>query len=371
MRRTVGVEEEFLLVDPADGRALAVGGAVLTAADEVTSERGDGPGESRTSALTGELQRQQVETGTRPCRDLDDLGRELRRCREQARVAAQTANAELAALATSPLPAQPTISPGARYQRMVDRFGLTASEQLTCGCHVHVAIESEQEGVAALDRLRPWLAPLLALSANSPFYNGEDSGYASYRSQVCGRWPSAGPTDLFGSPAGYHEVSRAMLDTGTVLDEGMLYFDARLSRNYPTVEIRVADVCRETDDAVLIAALTRGLVDTGVAAWRAGTEPDPVRIELLRLAGWQAARSGLDGTLLDPRGWRPAPAADVVRRLVEHVTPALQDNGDLELVRELVAAALARGTGATRQRTTLRRTGELRAVVADAVVTDG
>jgi glutamate---cysteine ligase / carboxylate-amine ligase len=353
MGRTVGVEEEFLLVDPDDGRATAVGGAVLTA---------DGDDE-----LTGELQREQVETGTRPCRDLAELDAELRRTREAARAAAHAAGAQLAPLATSPLPVQPTVSPGARYRRMVDRFGLTASEQLTCGCHVHVAIGSPAEGVAVLDRIRPWLAPLLALSANSPFWSGVDSGYASYRTQVWGRWPSSGPTELFGDPDGYQGVARAMLGTDTVLDEGMLYFDARLSRTHPTVEIRVADVCREPADAVLIAALVRGLVETAVRDWCAGRPPDPVRTEVLRLAGWQAARSGLDGTLLDPGGWRAAPAAAVLGRLVEHVAPALREAGELGTVRELLAAVLARNTGAARQRAVLRRTGDLRAVVADAV----
>ncbi len=354
MQRTVGVEEEFLLVDPHDGRAVAMSGPALTAAT------GD-------DELTGELQREQVETGTRPCRDLAELDGELRRTRDQARLAARAAGAELAPLATSPLPVQPTVSPGSRYRRMVERFGLTASEQLTCGCHVHVAIESAEEGVVALDRIRPWLAPLLALSTNSPFWNGTDSGYSSYRSQVWGRWPSTGPNELFGDPAGYHRVVRTMLDTDTVLDEGMLYFDARLSRTHPTVEIRVADVCREPADAVLIAALTRALVETAVRGWRAGRAPDPVRTEVLRLAGWQAARSGLDGTLLDPADWRAAPAADVLQRLVGHVTPVLCDAGELAVVRDLLAEALARNTGAARQRAVLRRTGDLRAVVADAV----
>ena len=353
MQRTVGVEEEFLLVDPDDGQARAVGGAVLTADAE--------------DELTGELQREQVETGTRPCRDLSELDRELRRTRDRARAAAHAAGADLAPLATSPLPARPTVSPGARYRRMVERFGLTASEQLTCGCHVHVAVASPEEGVAALDRIRPWLAPLLALSTNSPFWNATDSGYASYRSQVWGRWPSTGPTELFGDQAGYQRVVRAMLDTDTVLDEGMLYFDARLSRTYPTVEIRVADVCREPVDAVLIAGLTRALVETAVREWQAGRPPDPVRTEVLRLAGWQAARSGLDGTLLDPGGWRAAPADAVLNGVVEHVTPALLDAGDLDVVRELLDATLARNTGAARQRAVLERTGDLRAVVADAV----
>jgi glutamate---cysteine ligase / carboxylate-amine ligase len=335
--RTVGVEEEFLLVDADSGAPRAV--AHLALARDGDSE-----------LLTGELQREQVETATRPCATLDELGAELRRARATAARAAAAAGSALAALGTSPVAVAPTLSSNDRYQRMARRFGLTAAEELTCGCHVHVAVDSDDEGVGALDRIRPWLAPLLALTANSPYWQGHDSGYASYRSQVWSRWPSAGPYVAFGSAAGYHDTVRAMVDTDTVLDRGMIYFDARLSAQHPTLEVRVADVCLDVDDAVLLAALARALVETGVRAWRADVPPDPVRLELLRLAAWRASRSGVDGPLLDPGSWRPAPTAEVVERLVGHVTPALEDAGDLATVRELLPAVLGRGTGARAQR---------------------
>jgi glutamate---cysteine ligase / carboxylate-amine ligase len=351
----VGVEEEFLLVDPSTGKPHAVAGAVLE-------------GEDPEGDLTGELQREQVETGTRPCRDLTGLGAELRRTRQRARDAAAAEDADLVALATSPLPAEPHVGDEPRYARIMERFGRTAREQLTCGCHVHVSVPSDEEGVQALDRIRPWLAPLLAISTNSPFWDGADSGYASFRTQVWGRWPSAGPTGLFGSADRYREVTDAMLATDTVLDAGMLYFDARLSRQHPTVEIRVSDVCLDPDDAVLVAGLTRALVERAVRDANAGVAPDPVRTEVLRLAEWRAGRSGLDGDLLDPRTWRPAPARDVLGALLEHVREPLEDAGDLPVVRELTDAVLRRGTGANCQRAVFQRTGDLRAVVAAAVV---
>jgi glutamate---cysteine ligase / carboxylate-amine ligase len=348
--RTVGVEEEFLLVDPDSGLPRAVAHLALARGQD-------------TEQLTGELQREQLETATRPCTSLDELGRELCRVRATAARAADGAGSALAALGTSPLPVEPTLTPTDRYQRMGRRFGLTVAEELTCGCHVHVAVDSDDEGVGALDRIRPWLAPLLALTANSPFWNGDDSGYASYRSQVWTRWPSAGPYAPFGSAAAYHEIVGAMVDSDTVLDRGMVYFDARLSVQHPTLEIRVADVCLDTDDAVLLAALARALVETAVREWRAEVPPDPVRLELLRLAAWRASRSGVDGTLLDPGSWRPAPAADVLGKLVAHVTPALDDAGDLARVREMLADVLGRGSGARAQ----RAAGDPRAAVALAV----
>ena len=273
--RTIGVEEEFLVVDGATGRPRAVARAVLAGAD---------PG----AELTEELQREQIETATAPCRELSELSAQVRSSRAAAAAAAQAAGVAAAALATSPLPVDPTVTDSKRYREMVERFGLTAAEQLTCGCHVHVAVDGDEEGVAVLDRIRPWLAPLLALTANSPYWNGVDSGYASFRSQVWWRWPSAGPGAPFGSAAAYAQVEQAMVDTDTVLDTAMVYFDARLSRRHPTVEIRVGDVCRDPDSAVLLAALTRGLVETAARAWRAGEPPDPVRTELLRLATWRA-----------------------------------------------------------------------------------
>jgi carboxylate-amine ligase len=358
--RTVGVEEEFLLVHPATGRPLAVGGLVLAGTPGPT-EDDDGAG------LTGELHREQLETGTRPCTDLEELRSELRAARELATGAAADVGAALAPLATSPLPVEPTLSPSKRYRRMAERFGLTVYEQLTCGCHVHVAIDSAEQGVAVLDRIRPWLAPLIAISTNSPFWQGADSGYASFRSQVWSRWPSAGVYERFGSVAGYREFVEVALASDTILDEGMLYLDARLSRTHPTVEFRVADVCRDPDDAVLLAALSRALVETAIADWEAGRDPDPVRTEVLRLAGWRAGRSGVTGSLLRPGDWEPAPAKEVLDALVEHTAPALEEAGDLTAVRELMAAVLGRGTGATRQRAVYERTGDLAEVIRDAI----
>jgi carboxylate-amine ligase len=158
-----------------------------------------------------------------------------------------------------------------------------------------------------------------------------------------------------------------MIDSGTVLDPGMVYFDARLSQHYPTVEIRVADVCLDAAHALLLAALARALVETAARAWAAGQPPQPVRMELLRLAAWRAGRSGLDGDLVDPRTLAPAPARTVLDALLAHVHDALEDSGELTEVRQLHEALWRDGTGAARQRATYARTGTLADVVADSV----
>ncbi len=358
--RTLGVEEEFLLFDL--GRLT-----VTAAAPRVLGPRGLGGRLDEDANLDGkvdaELDQEQVETGSAPQRTLSELRASLVGLRRAAANAARAEGAGLAAAATSPTAADPTLTPTGRYQRMRDEFGLTAREELTCGCHVHVAIGSPAEAVGALDRLRPWLSPLIAMSANSPFWQGEDTGYASYRTQVWQRWPSAGPTGPFGSPQRYYQVVADLVASGAALDEGMIYFDARLSRHYPTLELRVADVCLSVDDAVLVAALARALVTTMAAEWKAGDAVPEVRPELLRAASWRAARHGLSGTLLDVEHGEQVAARVLVDRLVDRVRPALANAGDLDAVDDLVTDLFGRGNGADRQRAAFARRGDLPDVV--------
>jgi carboxylate-amine ligase len=376
--RTVGVEEELLVVDPS-GTPVALGPDALV----VASRRGEGETVAEHDAaeqasgaddegepgaqLVPELKEQQLELGTTVCADLTDVAAELRYWRGRADSAARSVGARVAALASAPVPVQPSATRGERYQRMVDVFGVVAADQLTCGCHVHVSVDDDEEGVAVLDRIRIWLPVLVALTANSPFWLGRDTGYASYRSLSWGQWPSAGPTGVHGSATAYRRLVEDLLATDTVLDQGMLYFDARLSASWPTVEVRVADVALQVEDAVLLAGLVRGLVDTAAEQWRAGGAAPGVRTELLRVAGWRAARSGLSGDLVHPRTGRPAPAADVLAALVEHVRPALVRHGDEELVDAGVAELLRRGSGAVLQRAVHEETADLAAVVRAAV----
>jgi carboxylate-amine ligase len=372
--RSVGVEEELLLVEPETGQPRAVAGTVLQearrAAESERAAAGDQVGEGA-PGLEFELQQQQLETNSQPCHSLDDLHRELRRCRAAAAAAAAKAGVQVAALATSPVVVEPELVRTSRYQRMSEAFGLTAHEQLTCGCHVHVEVASDDEGVAVLDRAGPWLAILLALSANSPFWQGRDSSYASFRYQAWGRWPSSGPTEPFGTAHRYHQTLQQMERTGTLLDTGMVYFDARLSEHYPTIEIRIADVCLQADDAVLLVALARALVETEARAARDDQPVVPTRTELLRLAGWRASRSGLDDVLLNPVTGLPEEAAAVVGLLLDHCRDALADAGDTDAVNQLLAALLARGNGAAFQRAAYRRSGRLADVVGSAVVATG
>jgi carboxylate-amine ligase len=366
--RTVGIEEELLLVDAETGAARAVANVVLQelAADERRSSPDGDREEQSEQVLEAELHRQQIETHTQPRERLGDLVDELRSRRAEADRRARRSGARVAALATSPLPVDAEVMPVARYQRMIGHLGLTTRQQLICGAHVHVSVESDEEAIAVLDRIRPWLPVLLALSTNSPFWQGEDTAYASFRSQVASRWPSHGPMDVFGSVQDYRRIVEAMVATGVLLDSAMVSFDARSSERYPTVEIRVADICLDVRDSVVIAGLTRALVETAAREWRACQAPADVPTAVLRLANWRAGRSSVDGPLLDPLTGRPRAAGDVVGRLVEHVLDALHSTGDQSWVVDGVKRILTEGTGAHQQRAAFERGGDLRSVVLSA-----
>jgi carboxylate-amine ligase len=317
--------------------------------------------------LESEAKQEQIEAVSPPCTSLDDIRRTLTAGRRLADDAAQAVGARAVALGTSALPATSHLAAHPRYHQMMNQFGLTMKEQLTCGLHVHVSIASPEEGVAVLDRIRPWLPVLLALSSNSPMWMGDDSGYSSYRYQAWGRWPSAGAYDLFGSPEGYLRRVASLVTTGVLLDEGMVYFDARLCNHYPTIEIRVADVCMEVEHAVALAALARALVDTAAQEWQEGVPPHQVSTAELRLAMWAASRFATDGQLVHPATGGPCSAHEAIDTLLDHVQASLSRSGDLATTERTVHDILETGTGSSRQRRTFRQLRSARSVVMEAI----
>jgi carboxylate-amine ligase len=359
--RTVGVEEELLLVDALTMHPTPAAGRILERSAATT------PAHSTLEpVLEFEVKHEQIEVVSPPRETAQELLATILEGRRHADAAARAVGARAVALGTGTLPCDPHLVAAPRYLRMREGFGLTLDEQLTCGFHVHVAVESDHEGVGVLDRIRPWLPVLLALSANSPFWRGTDTGFASYRYQAWNRWPSAGCYDLFDSPEGYRARMAAILETEVSFDTGMLYFDARLSQHAPTVETRIADVCLRPADAAVLAVLIRALVDTAAADWKAGVPADPVPTALLRLASWRASKSGLGDSLLHPGTSRPVPAASAVAALLEHVHAHFADPDEARLVRDGVEEILRRGSGAAQQRAVMAERKECCEVVAAA-----
>ena len=336
---TLGVEEEFVLLDPSTG-------AIVLAGPDLVRMLGGEPG------IQQELMRFQVETGTRVCTGLDDLGRELIRLRRLAAAAAASAGCCLVASGVAPYrtPGLAAVTPQPRYQELARRYGPVVAEAGTCGCHVHVGVPSREAGVQVLARLRPWLAPLLAVSANSPIAGGHDSGWASWRYVLQSRWPTATPPAVWPDAAAYDTAVRGLIGQGEALDERSVYFWARLSPRYPTVEVRVADVCLDAGTAVLLAGLTRALVATALAEARRGTPPAAAPARQVAAALAAAARHGLAGAGADPFTGQPVDAAALRSRLLDHVYPALRDHGDTETITRLLHRLDQQGTGADRQR---------------------
>jgi glutamate---cysteine ligase / carboxylate-amine ligase len=362
MVRTLGVEEELLLVDPETREPGSRSPQVLKEFREHGAGREEGVADDD---LDRELFRHQVEIRTAPEADLAETRAQLLASRRHAAESAGSADLVIVASGIVPcggLPLQ--VSDDDRYLRMVEIFGRIATHGGTCGMHVHVAIDSDDQGVVVIDRIAPWLPVLVAIAANSPFHQGEDTGYASWRSESWGTWPSAGGTEQFGSLEGYRDACRFLIESGAALDEGMLYLPARLSPDNPTVEVRVADVCTDPEDALLVAALVRGLVETAVAD--SGRGPDRWRAEALRASQWRAARYGVSDTLVHPLRRVPAPAREVLDALADHVAEALAEAGDTDLVAEGLGRVSAR-SGASRQRAAYERTGDVQGVVDDLI----
>lgn len=357
--RKVGVEEELILIDPGTRRPTAMSERAVAA-------------HTAPVVVTHELFLQQIETSTEPCSTHAEVMKRLRAGRRAVGEAAAATGARAIAVATHPFAEDDgAFTPRSRYQRIKALGGETAREALLCGMHVHVDVDSDDEGVAVIDRVRPWLPVLLALSANSPYWRGRDTSHASWRSQLVSRWPTAGAMEPFVTAEGYRQVAGRLQAWGAALDAGMLYFDVRLAERYPTVEVRVADVCTDLEEALLVVLLTRALVTTCAA-----TAKDPSyagdgggdtqwRSDLLRAATWRAARFGTSGAIVHPLTRQLTPVRSVVHDTVEWVRPALEEAGDLDVVVDEANRLLTRGNGATRQRRVLERTGRLVEVVDD------
>ncbi len=358
---TVGVEEEFHLVDPST-LALAPSPALSEAA--LRSEFG--------GRIHAEITTTQLETTTGVCRTLADVRAEITGARTEAAAAADSAGVAMLAASTHPFGTwrQQQITSDPRYEAMVERWAALALQQDICGCHVHVGVPDLDTAVAVMDRARPYLPVLLAMTGSSPFHGGADTGYESYRTVLWSRWPVTGIPEYFGSAARYADVVEGMVVSGVVADASNLYWDLRPSSHLPTVEFRLADVCTSVDDAVLHAGLVRSLVRVLAGRAERGEVCPQPRSELLRAARWRAARHGLSGELFDPELQALVDARLAVRRLVGELEDDLREHEEWGEVCDLVERLFLRGTSAARQRSVWLRTGDAVAV-AEAVVREG
>lgn len=330
---TLGVEEEFLLLDAGTGQNAPVAEKLTAALPEPLRRR-----------TRREFRRSMLELVTDVCTGLGELGEQLLTARRAASAAAVDLGARLVAVGATPV-AEPvrTESDDPRFRAITAHYGPIARDPAVCGCHVHVGVPDPATAVAVCTRLRGWLPVIQALAANSPLFEGADTGFASWRGAQLLRWPGVRSWPHLTSVAAYRSLVGSLVAAGSMLDETMILWWSRPSSSFPTIEVRVADVCPRTEDTVLIAALVRALVATDLPAAELPSE-------LVDAAHWNAARTGLTGTLLDARTGKARAAWSLVSELAELTTPALRAHGDLDVVLSGLDRLRREGTGADRQR---------------------
>lgn len=351
---TIGVEEEYQIVHPKTRELHSRATRILVAAQEAIGAN-----------VTPELYLSQIEIGTHVCRNLAEVRAEVVRLRREVITAAENAGNRIAAAGTHPFSdwKDQELTPKARYIGIAQEYQHLAREQLIFGCHVHVGINDREAAIQVMNRLRPWLAPLLALTANSPFWMGMDTGYASFRTEIWRRWPMSGTPHVFASRAEYDAVVEMLVATESIEDGTKIYWDARPSARFETLELRVADVCMTVDEAVMTAGLARALVHTCYMEAMRDQPINHARAEILRAAKWRAARYGLDADLIDVEAGRAVPAPQMIEKFLSYLRPSLEEHGEWAEVSALVHETLRHGTGASRQRAAYTQTGGLEGVV--------
>ncbi|PWJ05153.1 YbdK family carboxylate-amine ligase [Streptomyces sp. NWU49] len=356
----IGAEEEFHVLDVESGRLVPRADVLLDRLDR--------------AGFTRELQQSVVESNSQVHDTLDGLHADLAGARRRLDAAASSAGLAVVAAGTVPLARVTSrdVTEDPRYRRMADDYRRIADEQLICSAQIHVDVPDRDTAVRAMCPVSPWLPPLLALSASSPFWLGSDTGYASWRTMLWQRWPTAGPVGCYESAADYDAAVRELIGSGVISDPGMLYYDVRPSAHQRTLELRICDASPRAETVVLVAGLFRALVRDAVGRLERGAAPRcDGHHEWLRAATWRAARSGLEGELVDPATRRAAPAPVVLRGMLDRLRPALEASGDWDTVRALLEEALATGSAAHRMRRAAQNGGLLTGIDLMAAETRG
>ncbi len=350
---TIGVEEEYLLVDRASRDLAADPPPTMLAECEGLLEEQVRP----------ELMRAQIEVGTRPCATVREARTDLARLR--ATVAKVAERHGLAPIAASTHPfarwEKQHMVENERYQVLTRDLQAVARRLLICGMHVHVGVSDDDLRIDLMNQMTYFLPHLLALSTSSPFWGGEDTGLKSYRLVVFDALPRTGLPDVYDSYGEYQRMLGQLVGAGLIDDATKLWWDLRPSARYPTLEMRVADVCTRLDDAATIAALTQCLISM---LYRLRSDNQRWRIYPRMLVNenrWRAQRYGIEGDLVDFGKGALVPYGDLVEELIELVredAERLDCVAEVEHAREIAAA----GTSAERQ---LRAHAAARAAGAD------
>lgn len=357
-RYTFGVEEEYQLVSPESGELVSRASVVL---------RGD-----RSGAVEGEAQETMLEIGTPVSRSAEELAVALRERRFQASAAAAAEDLEIVAAGAHPYSEwqQHSASAASRPRMLMGLFRQVMRQEHIFGMHVHVAIPEDVDRLKLMNRLRGYAPHLIALAASSPFMLGEDTGFSSMRTISWRRFPFTGVPPRFESEDEYDAYIDVLLRGGAIPDARTVYWSIRPSPRYPTLELRMCDVCPSISDAVAIAVLSRAMVVAAVhdelPAIGSSLQPS-LQDEILSENQWIAARDGLHATIIAPESDDGRLSIrDAVESLLEITRPYAKELGDTEALGG-VDAILEKGSAADRMRAVFAEGGSLQAVVDWAV----
>lgn len=343
---SLGVEEEYQLVDPATGALIPNCESILNDAQQKVAAQ-----------IHTELHQSQIEMASEVCDTLADVRRSLSQVRSVLHASAKSHNTLLVAAGTNPLgvPEAVTVTLSRRYEQLVDKFQELARRLLIFGCHVHVSMPNKSLGLQVMNGARRWLPLLQAITANSPFWDSRDTGYVSYRRELWLQWPMAGAPPWLEDIGEYEQQVNSLVQCGAIPDASFLYWDIRLPTKLPTIEFRCADVLTELEDAIAYAGLVRAIVMRLSDDLERGISPKKQNDQVLRYAMWSAARFGVAGELVDPETADSVSGREYVAALQAYVASALEQSGDITEVEAFLQRAIDTGTGAQRQRDDLRK----------------
>ena len=347
---SIGVEEEYMLVD------LGSRDLVAEPPPELTTALEDRLGKQ----FSRELLRTQLEVGTKVCGDIGELREDLSRLR--ATVASIAGQFAMAPIASSTHPFAnwrlQKVTDRERYQTLGDDLQVVASRALIGGMHVHVGIEDDDLRIDLLNQLTYFLPHLLAASTSSPFWEGALTGLMSYRTSVFSELPRTGPPEQFESYADYVQTVAVLQDAGLIEDASKIWWDARLSKSFPTIELRATDICTDIEDAICLAAVYRCVLRMLTRLRRANQRWRRYSPLLIRENRWRAQRYGIDAGLVDFGQGEIKPFPDLGEELLELIAPDAEYFGCVSEVEHL-RTIVGRGTSAHQQ------IGVYRAALAD------
>ena len=340
---TIGVEEEYQIVDPQSRELCGRSQQIIGYVKDHSNFKKD--------VIQPEMYRSQVEIATVVCQSLSQVRQELTRCRQAVITAADASGKAIAAAGTHPFSdwREQEITPKTRYQNLESEFQQLIRELIIFGNHVHIGLSDRAIALQVINRVRIWLPVLLALSANSPFWLGQTTGYASYRTQMWTRLPMTGQPPIFSDNREYQTTIQNLISVGVIRDPTNIYWDIRLSENFPTIEFRVTDICMTVEEAVTITGLVRALVWQGYQEVINDAPLDPIRAELSEASQWCAARYGLTNNLIDVIDKVQLPAKDLINKFLSYLRPGLEKFGDWDEISAAVQKILEQGNGAQRQ----------------------